>query len=94
MRGSLFANAYESDIFDNCPVIQFCKGSFTPDLARHGTFSCRLAGRRAVPSVATAWYSAAVAAFTLEFSICIALQYGSERHRDAPCRAGAGVKVP
>jgi len=56
-------------------------GSFTPDPARHGTVRHVPAQRR------TSWYGLAVAAFTLEFSICIALHCGDARHRNAPCRA-------
>jgi len=51
--------------------------------------------RRGFARRRTAWYnSSTVAAFTLEFSMCIALHCGDATHRAALCRAGSGVKEP
>jgi len=63
-----------------------CKGLFSPDLARRG---------RAAPH---ARYGAAVAAFALEFSICMTLHcvppLGVAPRCTVPRRAGSSVKVP
>ena len=70
------------------------QGSVISDPARYGTVRCGALQHR------TAWYGSAVATFTLEFSIFIALHCGDAwsctaprgARRDARCRGGSGMK--